>query len=210
MQLLPYILVTAVALAFVLWAEVTGRPLFNAVFKPIASLGFVLGAFAVSALEHPLGVPLLTALVLGMAGDVLLIPKHNRRIFMAGIGAFLASHLAYAWMFLKMGIEPVWLLVALVVAAAVAVVIWRWLSPHVRGGMRVAVMAYIAVITAMVALSFGAGGLAGLWPIAAAVLFWLSDLTVARHRFVTPAAINRLVGLPLYYAAQFLFVGLLM
>ena len=35
--------------------------------------------------------------------------------------------------------------------------------------------------------------------------FYLSDLGVARQRFVSPGLINRFVGLPLYYGAQLLF-----
>jgi hypothetical protein len=35
--------------------------------------------------------------------------------------------------------------------------------------------------------------------------FYLSDLAVARDRFVARAFVNRLWGLPLYYAAQILF-----
>jgi uncharacterized membrane protein YhhN len=37
-----------------------------------------------------------------------------------------------------------------------------------------------------------------------AALFFASDLLVARDRFVRPGLANRLVGLPLYYAAQVL------
>lgn len=206
-ELVPFIAVTALALAVVLWAEVTRRPLWNAVFKPVASAAFVAAGFAVGALEHPLGVPLVVALVLGALGDVLLIPKDKKGVFIAGIGAFLLAHLAYAAMFLMMGVSFLWLAVALVVAAAIAWFVWRWLSARVVGAMRVAVMSYIAVITVMVALAFGVVGGGGL-PVMAAVTFWLSDLTVARHRFVKAEAVNRLVGLPLYYAAQYLFIGL--
>jgi hypothetical protein len=42
--------------------------------------------------------------------------------------------------------------------------------------------------------------------LAAAVAFYLSDLAVARDRFVAPGFRNRLWGLPLYYGAQLLFV----
>lgn len=206
-ELLPFIAVTLLALAVVLWAEVAKRPFWNAVFKPVASAGFVAAGFAVGALEHPLGAPLVIALVLGALGDVLLIPKDKKRVFIAGIGAFLLAHLAYGAMFLMMGVDAVWLGVALVGASAIAVAVWRWLEPHVVGAMRVAVMSYIAVITVMVALSVGVVSYGG-WPVAAAVVFWLSDLTVARHRFVKAEAVNRLVGLPLYYAAQYLFIGL--
>ena len=37
-----------------------------------------------------------------------------------------------------------------------------------------------------------------------ALLFYLSDLFVARNRFMEKSFINRLMGLPLYYTAQFL------
>jgi hypothetical protein len=39
------------------------------------------------------------------------------------------------------------------------------------------------------------------------VLFYLSDLAVARQRFVHASFVNRAFGLPLYYAAQIL-IGL--
>ena len=38
--------------------------------------------------------------------------------------------------------------------------------------------------------------------LAAALLFYASDFFVARDRFVRPGFVNRLIGLPLYYAAQ--------
>jgi uncharacterized membrane protein YhhN len=37
-----------------------------------------------------------------------------------------------------------------------------------------------------------------------AVLFFLSDTLVARHRFVKHEFLNRAIGLPLYYAGQFM------
>ena len=39
--------------------------------------------------------------------------------------------------------------------------------------------------------------------LAGALAFYLSDLFVARHRFVQQGFSNRLAGLPLYYAGQF-------
>jgi hypothetical protein len=39
----------------------------------------------------------------------------------------------------------------------------------------------------------------------AAVAFYLSDVSVARDRFVAPGFGNRIWGLPLYYGAQVLF-----
>jgi hypothetical protein len=40
--------------------------------------------------------------------------------------------------------------------------------------------------------------------LAGAVSFYISDLFVARDRFLKDAFFNRLVGLPLYYLGQFL------
>jgi hypothetical protein len=39
-----------------------------------------------------------------------------------------------------------------------------------------------------------------------AVIFYASDLAVARNRFVAPGIANRLWGLPAYYVAQILFI----
>jgi len=39
---------------------------------------------------------------------------------------------------------------------------------------------------------------------AGSLLFYASDLFVAKHRFVEKNIINRYAGLPMYYAAQFI------
>ena len=39
---------------------------------------------------------------------------------------------------------------------------------------------------------------------AGAILFYLSDLAVARHRFIHKSFINRALGLPTYYLGQLL------
>jgi len=43
--------------------------------------------------------------------------------------------------------------------------------------------------------------------LAGAVTFYVSDLSVARDRFLAPGFVNRLWGLPLYYGAQLLLAG---
>ena len=76
--------------------------------------------------------------------------------------------------------------------------------------MRVPVMAYIIVITAMVIGAFTVLGDTALHStgrfmvLFGAVSFYISDLFVARDRFLKTEFANRLVGLPLYYAGQFL------
>ena len=76
--------------------------------------------------------------------------------------------------------------------------------------MMVPVILYIIVITSMV---IGAGSVLfdtmlpanGRYIVfTGALLFYFSDLFVARHRFVKQAFFNRLLGLPLYYSGQFM------
>jgi len=80
-----------------------------------------------------------------------------------------------------------------------------WLRPHL-GNRQVPVLAYVVVITVMVWGGFStAFGSSMPWIAAAgASLFYLSDLAVARQRFVQESFVNRAVGLPTYYLGQFL------
>ena len=83
-----------------------------------------------------------------------------------------------------------------------ATLLLRWLNPHL-GDMQKPVWAYVAVISLMTALAGGAAMGNAPWPVpVGAVLFYLSDVFVARDRFVTPSPLNERIGLPLYYAAQ--------
>jgi uncharacterized membrane protein YhhN len=138
----------------------------------------------------------LAGLCLSLAGDALLLSA-RRPAFLAGLVAFLLAHLAYAVAFAGRSAPPAWLLLPL--AAALALVL-RWLWPRL-GSMKGPVMAYCLVISAMLFLALGVDR-----PEVriGAVLFYLSDLTVARDRFVAEERVNRVVGLPLYYAAQLL------
>lgn len=69
--------------------------------------------------------------------------------------------------------------------------------------MRAPVHVYMAVIACMVAAAVSGSAHTGDGALAVgAVAFALSDLSVARERFVRPQLINLLWGLPLYYFAQ--------
>jgi uncharacterized membrane protein YhhN len=77
--------------------------------------------------------------------------------------------------------------------------------------MQIPVVAYILIITAMVVCAVSLLGNIGLsstgryMVLIGALSFYASDIFVARNQFVIDAFINRLIGLPLYYFAQFLF-----
>jgi uncharacterized membrane protein YhhN len=205
MTLLPWIATCGLATAGLLIADRRGSRAGRWVAKPLASLSFVGLAAAGGAAGSAYGRAILAALALCVLGDVLLIPERAGPTFLAGLVSFLLGHLAFAGAFLLLG--PDWTWTAGTAAALVVPVglVLRWLLPHLRGPMRVAVPAYVAVITAMVALATGAGWAEASWLLpTGAALFFLSDLSVARDRFVRPGWVNRSWGLPLYYAAQIL------
>ena len=185
----------AVALAVLLWAEVRDRALTRGLAKATCSACFV--AVALSGGVHGRYAALVvTGLLLSVAGDVLLLSR-AQKTFLAGLVAFLLAHVAYAAAFAPISSRPM-LLLPLVVAALLGILMWLW--PHL-GEMRLPVLAYCAVIGAMVWLAIGVPDPLVRW---GAGLFFVSDLFVARGRFVRPGKVNQLVGWPLYYAGQFL------
>ncbi len=179
--------------------------------KPIASLAFiVVGALAAcnGAIDE-LTLAILAGLVLGAIGDLALLSPHG---FLAGLGAFLLGHLAYAVAVGTLVPPRAWPEAAGVYALAPLVVgglALAWLWPKL-GKLRIPVIAYVAVILAMViaAIALLRTGTLELRRrelfAVGAVLFFASDLAVARDKFVAKEFINRAWGLPVYYAAQLL------
>ena len=149
-----------------------------------------------------IGAWFLAALVLCAIGDFLLLGK---RSFDAGLLAFLLGHALYIVGFGSA--QPFgtwsWTILAPIVVAAGGAITWLW--PHL-GKRRVPVVAYIVTISVMLWGAFS-GVIHSTMPWTAAAgasLFSLSDLAVARHRFVHESFINRALGLPPYYFGQFL------
>jgi uncharacterized membrane protein YhhN len=71
------------------------------------------------------------------------------------------------------------------------------------GSLRGPVYAYVTVITAMVVLAVSTVIARGRPSIlVGAVMFYLSDLAVARERFVEHGFTNKAWGLPLYFGGQ--------
>ena len=164
--------------------------------KPLASAGFVLVALSEGAVDSAYGRIVLAGLVLGALGDVALMFE---RWFLAGLVLFAAGHVAYIFAFLATG--PITLSSA-AVGAALGLGSAVWLVPRVDSGMRVPVAVYIVVISIMV--SVGLGAEQPTFVRIGAPLFALSDLLVARERFIVSDARNRMWGLPMYYTAQVL------
>jgi uncharacterized membrane protein YhhN len=201
-------LVTLIALAFLLIAEKLGSKLGIWIAKPTAALGYLALALASGALETPYGVLILVGLALSFWGDVFLIPDDSPRIFQAGILSFLLGHVAFTIAFWRSGVDYAVSALAAGVLIAVAAAVLRWLMPNVGDDMRAPVKAYVGVISLMLVVAAGCAVKGGRPEIfAGAFLFYLSDLSVARNRFVSPGFVNTAWGLPCYFLAQLILAA---
>jgi len=175
--------------------------------KPLLSCLFVLTAVTAAPHVSTYAVVVITGLVLCLAGDVCLaLPQQTS--FRIGLVAFLLGHVAYIAAFAATAYPNWGLWIGAAAALPVSSLVYYRLQPYL-GRMKTAVLAYIVVITVMVIAAAGVFGdvylsLPGRFLVLnGAFSFYLSDIFVARQRFVQPSFWNRLIGLPLYYLGQF-------
>ena len=186
------------------------------VVKSILSLLFVITALLQL---HP--VPdyyhyLFAGLIFCLIGDVCLaLPQ--KKAFMVGLVAFLVGHVLYIFSFSSLIQIHDWISPSLFIFFCMSALIFLWLRPHLKS-MLIPVLFYVLVITVMVS-----GAWAVFWKssfqisgrvfiLIGSLCFYFSDVFVAGNKFIKEEYRNRLLGLPLYYAGQFLLafsVGLL-
>ena len=184
--------------------------------KALLSLLFIL---AVLVQPHP--IPryfclLLVGLILCMGGDVFLALPQGK-MFLFGLVSFLLGQLFYILAFFSVAGTSTWTWIGLLTVFVMSTWIYSWLRPHL-GSMNIPVLSYVIIISIMVS---GAWTVLGdldltrsgrIMVFIGALSFYFSDVFVARDRFIGQQFLNRLLGLPLYYAGQFLLafsVGLL-
>lgn len=173
--------------------------------KALASTSFVVLAFNNGALETTYGRTILSALLLSWLGDMLLLSmKHS--FLLAGMAAFFAAHIAFIFAFARKDFDPGRLGTASAVTGIFGAIVTVWLWKYLDGVYKTAVPLYLMAIMAMTSLAIAASSMS-LPPIVAAgaVAFAVSDVSVARDRFVRHGVSNKIWGLPLYYIAQLLF-----
>jgi uncharacterized membrane protein YhhN len=154
---------------------------------------------------------ILVGLVFGAIGDIALLGR-SQRAFLGGLVAFLIGHVAYviaaavlvspsAWF---SGDSAIAFAAMPVVAGGIAL---RWLWPNL-GKMRVPVIVYVLAIVTMVIAALAVWRTHALpnpqrtWLLVGAVLFFISDIAVARDKFVAKGFANRVWGLPAYFSGQ--------
>lgn len=162
-------------------AKVTGSRALEYVTKPTVTALLAIGALTIDARDDTTRVWFFAALVLSLAGDVLLMLPNEQ--FVAGLGAFLVGHVMYVAGFVAGGLHGGGAVAGVTV---VVVVLGPLGSALVRAARRrepdvaPAVAVYVVVIATMVVSAFASQ--IG-WAIAGAVLFAGSDATIASTRF---------------------------
>jgi uncharacterized membrane protein YhhN len=151
---------------------------------------------------------LLIGMIFCLGGDIFLaLPGKN--MFLFGLASFLLGHVFYAAAFFYTAGLNHWTGIGAATSALVGAGVFLWLRPHL-GSMKIPVICYILVISAMVVGAWSMAGAGELKPdgrltaFAGALSFYVSDIFVARQRFLKTDFVNRLLGLPLYYGGQFM------
>jgi uncharacterized membrane protein YhhN len=206
----PQIHILALApliLTALLLSEKAGWSRGKIAFKCILSSLFISLAFVQTALDPRYAAAVIGGLTLCLVGDVALAVP-GQTAFRIGLVAFLLGHVGYIVAFTMLARPGVAMWVTAVAAVPVSTIVYARLLPFLNG-MRHPVMGYVVVITLMLITAgalFGAADYSAtgrLLVINGALAFYISDLFVARQRFVHASFYNRLIGLPLYYLGQF-------
>jgi alkenylglycerophosphocholine hydrolase len=170
------------------------------VFKPITTLLL----FAVIGVPTTTFAGLICAgVALSVVGDVALLGEGNRA-FIIGLVAFLLAHVAYMIAFLGVAVwsTNVAVVAIIVVFASTALLSATWKG---AGAMRGPAIAYAVVISAMVVSAWATvGGRLLLAPFAAvgAVLFYISDASLALNRFRRPIPHVAFLAFGVYWLGQ--------
>jgi uncharacterized membrane protein YhhN len=199
------LLAVALAAAVIDWVAVRhGNRGIEYICKP-ATLGLLtLAALALDPRDTTMRAWFVVALLASLAGDVLLMLPGD--LFVFGLGAFLAAHVAYVVGFIVGGLHVGAVVLGLVLAALGAVTVGRRLLSGVAErapAMSVPVTAYMTVISAMLVVAVGSG----LWRAGVgAVLFYMSDALIGWNRFVRPAPGGDAAVMVTYHLGQILLV----
>jgi len=201
-QIRTTVVVTAIACLVLVGTLLSGTDTVAAGAKIIASTGFLAVAILSGALHSTYGKVLLAGLTLSFAGDTFLIGE-TQHAFLAGLAAFLLAHLAYVAAFAVNGINLRWLAAAALPVIGIAIGIAIWLAPYTPPELSLPVRLYTIVISGMVIAAIGTRGKGGsILILVGALLFFMSDLSVAALRLVQTELPTYVWGLPLYYAGQ--------
>jgi len=186
-----------------LTGEYHSRLLLAAIGKFVAATAYLSLAWSMGAAGSEYGRILLLGMGFCWVGDMLLVSSKSKNLFLFGLVSFLLGHIAYIGAFATRGVSLLVVIAAGFVMIVFAWFVLRWLKPGLEDRMRRPVLFYVLAICVMMTVAAGTYSIDENWAIPlGALLFLLSDLAVARDRFIAPGFINRAWGLPVYFSAQ--------
>ena len=176
------------------------------VMKPLTMVVLIGTALALEDVDGTARTWFVVALALSLAGDVFLMLPSDQ--FVAGLASFLLGHIAYIVGLQSLDTSTTALVIGLVVVLIALPVLGLRIAKAVRSGDEPAllgpVVAYMAVISAMVVSASATGNPAA---IAGAVSFYASDALIAWTRFIQGFSSGRVAIMVTYHLAQ---VGLVL
>ena len=184
-------------------------PTLNLITKPL--LMILLGGYFVVLVgnhNNKLRLIIILALIGSWFGDTfLMFQNSNPLFFMLGLGSFLLAHVAYIIAFNRydntVTKRGVYLITTLFIGyiLVLANLLWPGL-----GEMKIPVIAYAIVITAMGVTGFIKNWKVNKLILIGVILFIISDSLIAYTKFVEPVGMSRLLIMSTYITAQFLII----
>ncbi len=174
--------------------------------KPLTMVVLIAATLALDVDDSAVRTWFVVALVLCLIGDVFLMLPQD--LFVFGLASFLLGHIAYIVGMHVDGVDSGRLGVGVLLVLAAMGMIGLRILRAVRAGpepeLTGPVVAYMTVISAMVASAIGTGHVAA---VAGATSFYASDALIAWNRFVSETRHGRLAIIVTYHLAQ---VGLVL
>lgn len=178
-----------------------GNKALEYVCKPLTMVALFAATLALDVDHSAVRTWFLVAIVLCLLGDVFLMLPQD--LFVFGLGSFLVGHIAYIVGMHVDGVDASRFLVGAALVLVALVVIGSRVIRGVRSGtepeLTGPVLAYMGVISVMVASAIGTGHVAA---ILGAVSFYASDALIAWNRFLRETRHARLVIMVTYHLAQ--------
>ena len=175
------------------------------IFKPVAALSFVFISFKLGALESGYGRLILFSLALCAVGDILLLNRKLKISFFCGMLVFAIAHLLFSLSFIKSStFDFASLVTFLPLIMILGCINFMYLLPRVPHKFKLFILLYGLAIFMMITSAYTFMYEQKLILIAA-IFFVLSDIFVAKDRFIKRSTKNALLITPLYFAAQGLF-----
>lgn len=202
----------------VLVSEITNAQLLHLICKPAIMIMLGLHYWMLQREQNQtLSKVLVLAIIFSCAGDALLMFQHtNANFFMFGLGAFLVAHIFYILAYRQhqsldtsnelRGLQRIRYAFPIILSGTGLVVILYGRL----GGMKIPVLIYAIVLTAMVLIALFRFGKTSTSSFArvfgGAILFMISDSLIAVNKFLEPLHLVGLWIMITYIAAQYLIV----